>query len=239
GNMFIICIICIDYHLHSPMYIFLVCLSFMEICGISTVICKLLFILMLKNETISRAGCLTQSYFYFFITSSDFLLLSVIKKTCIRLVIGCILTSSACLLYPTVTISSAPLCGHVLNHFFCDSGAFMKLICVDTTLIKLSAVIISGIILIGPLVITIISYLLIVLTVIQIPSDTGLRKTFSTCMSHLTMVSIVFGSAIFIEIRPSGDYSIETDKAVNLISTLLGPLLNPYIYTLRNRAMHS
>ncbi|CAH2294553.1 olfactory receptor 6M1-like, partial [Pelobates cultripes] len=254
GNLLIIIIICTDYHLHLQMYFFLVCLSFMEICGISTVIPNLLVTLIVHKSILSRNACFTQSYFYFFISSSDFLLLSVMsfdryvaicyplryssiirKSTCIKLVAGCLFTSFSCLLYPTLIIPTLPYCGHILDHFFCESAALMKLICADTRLLKLSAVISSVFILIGPLLVTIISYILIVSTVIRMPSDTGRQKTFSTCLSHLTMVSIVFGSAIFIEIRPPKKYSIETDKVVNLVSTVLGPLLNPFVYTLKNQ----
>ncbi|CAH2294551.1 olfactory receptor 6M1-like [Pelobates cultripes] len=234
GNIFIIVIICADYRLHSQMYFFLVCLSFMEICGIST--------------------CYTQSYLYIFISSSDFLLLTVMsfdryvaicyplryssiirKSTCIKLVAGCVIGSFSSLMYPTLIIPSLPICGHVVDYFFCESAALMALICADISSLKFYEVIASVFFLIGPLLLTIISYMLIVSTVIRMPSDTGRQKTFSTCLSHLTMVSIVFGSAIFIEIRPPKKYAIETDKVVNLVSTVLGPLLNPFIYTLRNQ----
>ncbi|XP_053555920.1 olfactory receptor 6M1-like [Bombina bombina] len=254
ANFCIIVIICTDYNLQSPMYLFLVSLSFLEICAISVILPKFMTTLITKKTRISNAGCFTQSFFYFFLTTSDFFLLSVMsfdryvaicyplrystimrKSTCIHLVAGCYILSFLCLLYPTIMMSNLPFCGYMLDHFYCESTAMLKLICVDTSLIKLSAIIISVFVLIGPLTITVISYICIVYTVIKIPSDRGRQKTFSTCLSHLTMVSIVFGSAIFIEIRPSREYSLETDKVVNLVSTVLGPLLNPFIYTLRNK----
>ncbi|CAI9541172.1 unnamed protein product [Staurois parvus] len=154
---------------------------------------------------------------------------------CIKMVVSCFVISFLCILYPTFTLSRAPFCGNVLDHFFCDGAAMMKLVCIDISFIKLSNFISSFIILIVPLVITSISYIFIISTVIKMRSAKGHQKTFSTCVSHLTMVSIVFGGAIFIEIRPNKSYSIETDKLVNFVTTILSPLLNPFIYTLRNQ----
>lgn len=254
GNILIMFIICTDRRLHSPMYFFLVCLSFMEIVGISSVTCKLLSIFITDHHNISKSGCIAQSFFYYFFSSADFLILSVMsidrfvaicfplryssimrRSLCIKLVVSCYVISFVCLLYPTYMMARVPFCGHVLDHFFCDSAAMLSLVCVDISLIKLATMINSVIILIIPLIITSISYIFIVLTVIKMRSAIGHHRTFSTCVSHITMVSIVFGSAIFIEVKPSKSYSVEADKVVNFVSTILGPLLNPFIYTLRNQ----
>ncbi|KAE8633666.1 hypothetical protein XENTR_v10002004, partial [Xenopus tropicalis] len=254
GNLLIIIIICIDRHLHSPMYFFIVNLSFMEICGISSVMCNLLAILLTNDTHISKAGCFLQSYLYYFFFTADFLILGIMSfdryvavcnplkynsimrnSVCVKLVIGCFVTSFLCLLYQTITILRLPFCGHVLEHFFCESAALMGLICADVSLIKLTTVILSVFILIGSLTLTATSYIIIVSTILRLSSDTGRQKTFSTCLSHLTMVGILFGSAIFIMIRPHRRYSTQTDQVINLVSTMIGPLLNPFVYTLRNQ----
>nr|DBA22592.1 TPA: hypothetical protein GDO54_013609 [Pyxicephalus adspersus] len=237
GNIFMIVVIISDHHLHTPMYILLGNVSVMEVCGISAVTPKLLSVLLEEETTISLPGCHVQILLYFTISSTVFLIYSTIMRyaVCIQLTSVCLTVTFICLLYPVTMISTLTFCSCVLNDFFCDIGAVVKLICEDVSFIKLYVLIISTFILIIPLTITTISYVFIVHTVMKIPTDKGRMKTFSTCAAHLTMVSIVFGSAIFIQIRPSRDYSVETDKLVNLVSTVLSPLLNPFIYTLRNQ----
>ncbi|OCU01418.1 hypothetical protein XELAEV_18007207mg [Xenopus laevis] len=217
SNLLVI-VICMDRCLHSPMHIFIGSLSFMEVCGILSVMFNFLALLL---TTLSKAGCFLQSYMYY--------------SVCVKLVIGCFATSFLCLLYTTIILPNVPFCGHVLDHSFCETAAMVNLICADTTLIKLTSLITSILILIGSLTLTVTSYIIIESTILKLSSDTGRRKTFSTGLSRLTMVGIVFGSAIFILIRPTRQYSTQTDQVVNLVSTVMNPLLNPFIYTLRNQ----
>ncbi|KAG9466312.1 hypothetical protein GDO78_016822 [Eleutherodactylus coqui] len=254
GNILIIIIVSMDYRLHLPMYFFIVCLSCLEVIAISTVVPKFVIILFSATPSISKVGCFVQSYLFYFTSTADLLLLTVmsidrcvaiccplryssimINSICFGLMFGCLIPPFFTLLYPTIIISNLPFCGNVLNHFFCETTAMLKLICIDISLIKLNSLFSSILILIGCLLITTVSYLLIVITVIRLPTDTGRQKTFSTCVSHLTMLSLFFGSAIFILIRPPKEYSVETDKVVNLVSTVLAPLLNPFVYSLRNQ----
>ncbi|KAG9468937.1 hypothetical protein GDO78_021618 [Eleutherodactylus coqui] len=256
GNTFLIIIICINHQLHLPMYYFLAALSLMEILTNFLVIPKVLTIIIAGQTGISKEVCFTQCFFYFFCTSSCFLFLGVMsfdryvaichplryctimrKKFCILLVFGCWASAICSILYPIVVLSRMQYCSPILDHLFCDSAALVRVSCTDATLIKVYGIFSAIFILIGPLTITIISYILIVFTVIRIPSDTGRQKTFSTCLAHLTMVAIVFGSAIFLEMRPPSYQSVEVNKVLILGTTMLAPLANPFVYTLRNKSV--
>ncbi|XP_029437307.1 olfactory receptor 6M1-like [Rhinatrema bivittatum] len=254
GNILIIVIIYLDYRLHTPMYFFLANLSFLETCCISVIVPKLLILFVSEKKVISYEACLAQSYFYFYLSTTDFLLLSVMSidryvaicrplhysiimssRVCAWLVIGCWISSFLFLLLPTVLICRLPFCGpKLINHFFCDSSAMLALACADTRLIKVVALIVSSVVLLGSLALTTISYMHIISTILKKSSRKGRQRTFSTCASHLCMVSITFGSAIFIEVRPMQKSPLDLDKIVVVISSVLAPLLNPFIYTLRN-----
>nr|XP_033780577.1 olfactory receptor 6M1-like [Geotrypetes seraphini] len=254
GNILIIVVICLDYRLHTPMYFFLANLSFLEINLISVFVPKALLNLASKKNMISYAACMAQGYFYFYLSTIDFLLLSVMSidrytaichplhystimnsRVCINLVLGCWVSAFFFLLPSTVLICQLPFCGpNLIEHFFCDTSSVLALACADTQLIKLIDVIVASIVLLGPLVLIILSYIYIISTILKIPSAKGQQKAFSTCASHLTMVSLVFGSAIFIEIRPMQSSWLYTNKVVSIISSIFTPLMNPFIYTLRN-----
>ncbi|KAG9464531.1 hypothetical protein GDO78_019808 [Eleutherodactylus coqui] len=217
------------------------------------VIPDVLTITIKGQMSISKVICFTQWYFYLFLTGTCFLYLGVMsydryaaichplrystimrKELCIMLVVGCQLTSCFCLLYPCIIIVNLPYCSQILDHLFCDSAALISLACTDVRVLKFYGIISSLIVLLVPLTLTLFSYISIISTVIRIPSVTGRQKTFSTCLSHLTMVVIVFSSAIFIEIRPPSYKSVSANKVVSLGTTMLSALANPFVYTLRN-----
>ncbi|XP_030042603.1 olfactory receptor 6M1-like [Microcaecilia unicolor] len=254
GNILIIAIICLDYRLHTPMYFFLANLSFLEISCISVVVPKMLINLVVEKKSISYATCMVQGFFYFYFSATDFLLLSVMSvdryvaichplhystimssRVCIYLVLGCWVSSFLLFLPPTVLICQLPFCGlNLIEHFFCDTFSVLVLACADTQLIKLLALIVASMVLLGPLLLTMLSYIYIISTILKISSSEGQQKAFSTCTSHLTMVTLVFGSAIFIQVRPMHSSWLYMNKVVSALSTILTPLLNPFIYTLRN-----
>ncbi|XP_030042408.1 olfactory receptor 6M1-like [Microcaecilia unicolor] len=254
GNILMIVVIWLDYRLHTPMYLFLINLSFLETCFVSLLVPKMLVDFLSEKKMITFNGCMTQCYFYFLMGTTDFFLLTTMSydryvaichplhyptimsnKLCIQLVIGCWVVTSLLLLPPIILLSRLPFCGpKVINHFFCDSSTLLNLACTNTDFIKLINLIISIIVLVGPLLLIVVSYVYIISTILRIPSAHGRNKAFSTCASHLSMVTISFGSAIFIEIRPTGKKSSDIDKAVLMVSSILAPLLNPFIYTLRN-----
>ncbi|KAE8633663.1 hypothetical protein XENTR_v10002001, partial [Xenopus tropicalis] len=254
GNIFMIVIIIKDYHLHLPMYMFLASLSFTETLVNCMVIPKMLSIFIARQAFISRVGCFTQCFVFYFLTSSCFLFLGLMSidryaaichplryprimtnSVCLRSVCACFIMSFLLIFYPLITVPTLPICNQVLDHFFCEGEAIMRLFCVDTSIFRLLAVVSSVFILLGSLIITIISYILILSSILKISSVTGRSKTFSTCLSHLTMVSIVFGMSIFNQLRPHRDDFIELEKALNVGNIMVAPLLNPFVYTLRNQ----
>ncbi|XP_030042604.1 olfactory receptor 6T1-like [Microcaecilia unicolor] len=254
GNILIIVIICLDHRLHSPMYFFLVNLSFLETFCIAVVVPKVLLNYVTDRNSISFAACNAQSYLYFYLYATDFFLLTVMSmdryvaichplhystimssRICISLVLGCWVSAFFFLLPTSILIHQLPFCGpNVIEHFFCDASSMLTLVCADTQLIKLMVMIVASTVLLGPLVLTILSYIYIISTMLRMQSIKGQQKAFSTCTSHLTMVCLVFGSALFISVRPMQSNWLYTNKVVSVVSSIFTPLLNPFIYTLRN-----
>ncbi|XP_063152742.1 olfactory receptor 6M1-like [Candoia aspera] len=254
GNLIIISVVVIDAHLHTPMYFFLGNLSLLEIFFTSAIVPKMLANLLVRKKTISFSACIAQCHFYFFLGSTELLLLSVMSidryvaicnplrypvimnsRVCVSLVLGCWVGGFLHILWPTVVISQLPFCGpNVINHFFCDSTPLLKLSCSDTQLIELVDVLLASFMLVGTLLLIIISYIYIISTVLKIPSATGRLKAFSTCASHITVVTIYYGSSIFMYAQPAQSSSLEFNKVVAILTAVVTPLLNPLIYSLRN-----
>ncbi|KAM3823673.1 olfactory receptor 6M1-like [Vipera latastei] len=252
----IIILVIHDPQLHIPMYFFLGNLSCLEILITTSIIPKVLVSLLLDNKTISYPGCLLQCYFFFFLGSSDFVLLAVMSydrfvaicnplqypvimrfEFCLWLVIGCYATAFLGTILPTILVTNLSFCDrNQIDHFFCDSLALMKLACTDTKLLELISFFSSSVIVVGSFISTIISYVYIIIVIVQIPSSSGRQKAFSTCSSHLTVVSFGYSSCIFMYVRPSGS-NPSTNKIVSLINTVLTPLLSPFIFSLRNKQM--
>ncbi|XP_015672564.1 olfactory receptor 6M1 [Protobothrops mucrosquamatus] len=256
GNIMIIILVIHDPQLHIPMYFFLGNLSCLEILITTSIIPKVLVSLLLGNKSISYPGCLSQCYFFFFLGSSDFVLLAVMSydryvaicnplqypvimrhEFCLWLVISCYATGFLGTILPTILVTNLPFCDrNQIDHFFCDSLALMKLACTDTNLVELISFFSSSVIVVGSFISTIISYVYIITVIVQIPSSSGRQKAFSTCSSHLTVVSLGYSSCIFMYVRPSGS-NPSTNKIVSLINTVLTPLLSPFIFSLRNKQM--
>lgn len=255
GNTLIIILISSDYRLQSPMYFFLCNLSIIEILITLTVVPKMLQNFLLEWKNISFSGCFIQSYFYFLFGTSEYVLLAMMSydryvaicyplhyttkmngKICISLVLASWMSGFFSILIPTVMKLSLPYCGpNVINHFFCDSAPLLHLACADIHLLEFIDFLVSLPIILGSLLLTLISYIYILSTVLQIPSATGRQKAFSTCASHFTVVSIGYGTSIFIYVRPSQTSSMNLNKIASLITTAITPLLNPIIFTFRNQ----
>ncbi|XP_006031657.1 olfactory receptor 6M1-like [Alligator sinensis] len=254
GNLMIIALILSDCSLHSPMYFFLWNLSCLEILITSFVLPKVIASFLIGNKTISYSACIAQCYFYFFLGCSDFALLAIMSydryvaicnplhysmvmnsKLCLQLVIGSWAAGFLATIVPTILVIKLPFCrvNHI-DHFFCDSVALIKLSCADTSFVELVSFLSSIIILLGSFVMAVVSYIYIVITILRLPSASRRQKAFSTCSAHLTIVTLGYGSCIFMYVRPStSDPSI--NKLVALINTVVTPLMSPFVFTLRNQ----
>ena len=253
GNGVIISLIWADSRLQTPMYFFLSNLSLLDISYTSSVTPKLLSFLLKDRKTISLAGCISQTYFFFILGTVEFILLVVMSfdryvaicnplrytivmnsRLCLLLVLGCWVGAFLSVLCPTIVVSRLPFCHKEIHHFFCDIAPLLQVACIDTHFIEMINFLLSSLILLTSLVITTVSYTYIISTILRIPSAQGRQKAFSTCASHITVVSIAYGSNIFMYVRPSQSHSLEFDKVTAVLTIMGTPLLNPFIYSLRN-----
>ncbi|NXW94896.1 O11L1 protein, partial [Alopecoenas beccarii] len=256
GNIIIISVVTLEPRLHLPMYKFLKNLSFLEVCYTTTVIPKMLANLLAKRKSISFSGCMAQLYYFISLGATECYLLAVMaydrylavceplhygvvmtaeSYTC--LAVGCWVTGVFTGFLPCLMVSRLHFCSdNLINHFFCDISPLLKLSCSDTTVTEAVIFILSFLVLASCFLLTLVSYLLIILSILKIPSASGKRITFSTCSSHLMVVTIYYGTMISMYVRPTYNLSSELNKAVSVLYTIVTPLLNPVIYSLRNKA---
>ncbi|XP_075415714.1 olfactory receptor 1E2-like [Tenrec ecaudatus] len=257
GNLTIIILIRLDSHLHTPMYLFLSNLSFSDFCFSSVTMPKLLQNMQSQVPSIPYGGCLTQMYFFmFFGDLESFLLMTMAydryvaicfplhyttimrPQLCISLMALCwVLTTFNAMLH-TLLMARLSFCAdNVIPHFFCDMSALLKLACSDTQANVLAIFVMGGLILVIPFLLIIMSYARIVSSILKVPSVRGICKAFSTCGSHLTMVSLFYGTVIGLYLCPSANNSTNKDTVMALMYSVVTPMLNPFIYSLRNRDM--
>ncbi|XP_027281952.1 olfactory receptor 1496 [Cricetulus griseus] len=255
GNLIIIVLILLDSHLHTPMYLFLSNLSFSDLCFSSVTMPKLLQNMQSQDPSISYVGCLTQMYFLMFFGDMESFLLVVMAydryvAICFPLHYSSIMSPKlcACLLLPlwmlatsnammhTLLMARLSFCeNNVIPHFFCDSLALLKLACTDTYINDLMIFIMSGLIGIAPFLLIVMSYARIVFSIVKVHSTQGIHKLFSTCGSHLSVVSLFYGTVIGVYVCPSGDNSTVKETTMAMMYTVVTPMLNPFIYSLRNK----
>ncbi|XP_007506863.2 olfactory receptor 998 [Monodelphis domestica] len=255
GNLGMIVLIWIDSQLYTPMYFFLSHLSFVDICFSSTIAPKMLADFFVEKKTISFLGCSAQMWFFgIFVTTECFLLAAMAydryiaicnsllytvvmsRSVCIHLVVGPYIMGLLNAMTNTVLTFQLPFCGqNVINHFFCDISPLLSLACTDTHLNELVLLIMAGGVGVFSGLTILISYIYILLAILRIRSAEGRSKAFSTCSSHLTAVSIMYGTLFFIYVRPSASFSLDLNKVVSVFYTAVIPMLNPLIYSLRNK----
>ncbi|XP_075768036.1 olfactory receptor 10A7-like [Pelodiscus sinensis] len=255
GNIIVIVLVVADRHLHTPMYFFLGNLSCLEICYSSTVLPQLLAGLLAGDWTISFTGCLTQLYFFGALAGSECLLLSVMSydrylaicnplhyaarmsgRFCLQFAVGSWIGGLLSSCITTVSITQLTFCGpNGIDHFFCDFIPIVKLSCNDPLLMDTLAFTVSLIFLLVPFVLTLGSYICILRTILRIRATIGRQKAFSTCSSHLIVVSIYYGALMIVYMFPTTDLLSDFRKVLSVSYTVLTPLVNPLIYALRNR----
>ncbi|XP_008822587.1 olfactory receptor 1L6-like [Nannospalax galili] len=257
GNSVIIAAIRGDAHLHTPMYFFLSNLSLVDICFTTVIVPQMLLNLLTQKKTILFAQCLTQMYFFVAFGITDSFLLAAMAvdryvaicnplhytttmspRRCHLLVIASWVVSHLHSLTHTVLMGHLSFCGlNIIHHFFCDVQPLLTLSCSDTSINELLAFTEGSFVIMSPFIFIIVSYVYIAHTVLKVPSGRGRHKVFSTCGSHLTVVALFYGTIISVYIRPSSTYSVTKDRVVTIIYTVVTPMLNPFIYSLRNRDM--
>ncbi|XP_075384354.1 olfactory receptor 1F1-like [Tenrec ecaudatus] len=257
GNLLIILAISTDSRLHTPMYFFLSNLSFVDLCFSSTNVPKMLVNYLLGSQIISFLGCLTQLYFFIMFTVMDHCLLAVMAydrfvavchplhytkkmtpELCALLIsVACGIANANALLH-TLLLARLSFCAdNRIPHFFCDVAALLKLSCSDTHLNEMVILTEGSLITIIPFVCILVSYIYITSAVLRVPSTQGKWKAFSTCGSHLAVVSLFYGTIIAVYLNPSSSHSAEKDIAATVMYTVVTPMLNPFIYSLRNKDM--
>uniref|UniRef100_A0A8C4YAM8 Olfactory receptor n=1 Tax=Gopherus evgoodei TaxID=1825980 RepID=A0A8C4YAM8_9SAUR len=251
GNMMILLVIWADRHLHTPMYFFLSNLSLLDICYSSVTVPKMLESFLAEKKTISVHGCIAQLFFFFFLATTECYLLAVMaydrytaiceplhylkimsEPVCMWMAGGAWIAGLLNSLVNTLLVTDLHFCGQMeINHFCCELPILLPLSCTDTfinEMVLFAFTIILGML---SLLLTLVSYMFIISTILRIPSKEGRCKAFSTCTSHLIMVGLFYGTGLISYIRTDSNLN----KVFSVFYTVLTPLVNPIIYSLRNK----
>ncbi|XP_021552858.1 olfactory receptor 2B2 isoform X1 [Neomonachus schauinslandi] len=257
GNLAIILVSHLDPKLHTPihpgappMYFFLTNLSLLDLCYTTSMVPQMLVNIYNTRKVISYGGCVAQLFIFLALGSTECLLLAVMsfdrfvaicrplhysvimhQRLCLQLAAASWLSGFGNSVLQSTWTLQMPLCGREVDHFFCEVPALLKLSCVDTTANEAELFFISVLFLLIPVILILISYAFIVQAVLRIQSADGQRKAFSTCGSHLIMVSLFYGTAISMYLQPPSPASKDRGKMVSLFCGIIAPMLNPLIYT--------
>ncbi|XP_012884509.1 PREDICTED: olfactory receptor 8K3-like [Dipodomys ordii] len=255
GNLGMIVLTTVDSRLQTPMYFFLRHLAFTDL-GYSTAVGpKMLVNFVVEQNVISYSLCATQLSFFLVFIISELFILSAMSydryvAICKPLLYTVIMSQRVCWvlvaipylyctfvsLLVTIKIFTLSFCGYnVISHFYCDSLPLLTLICSDTHEIELIILILAAFNLLSSLLVVLVSYLWILVAILKMKSAEGRRKAFSTCGSHLTVVVVFYGTLIFMYVQPKSSHSFDTDKLASVFYTMIIPMLNPLIYSLRNK----
>ncbi|XP_038170578.1 olfactory receptor 6C2 [Arvicola amphibius] len=255
GNLTIIILTLVDPHLKTPMYFFLRNFSFLEVSFTTVCIPRFLYSLSSRDNTITYNACASQIFFVILFGATEFFLLAAMSydryvaickplhymtimnsRVCALLVISCWVSGLMIIIPPLSLGLQLDFCdSNAIDHFSCDAGPLLKISCSDTWVIEQMVIFAAVFALIITLICVVLSYTYIIRTILRFPSAQQRKKAFSTCSSHMIVVSITYGSCIFIYIKPSAKDEVAINKGVSVLTTSVAPLLNPFIYTLRNK----
>ncbi|XP_074838678.1 olfactory receptor 10A4-like [Carettochelys insculpta] len=259
GNLLVILLIKLNFSLHTPMYFFLVNLSTLDICFTTTVVPQLLVHLLVEEKTISIAGCAAQSYVFAIMGLTECCLLSAMAydryvAICHPLHYTTIMSVQVCAQLAGVSwaigvfvegaevtwVFSLPFCGsNRIHHFFCDFSPLLNMACADTSKNIALGFTVTVLFILGPFLLIVLSYIHIVSTILKLPSAEGRRKAFSTCLSHLTVVTVFYGLLLITYLGAKSSSNSESDLLISLLNTIVSPALNPIIYALRNKEVNA
>ncbi|XP_032164520.1 olfactory receptor 1J1 [Mustela erminea] len=257
GNLLIILLIRLDSRLHTPMYFFLSHLAFTDIAFSSVTVPKMLMNMHTKYKSIPYSGCISQTYFFIFFADLDsFLITSMAydryvaichplhytiimsQSICVMLVAGSWVIACACALLHTLLLARLSFCAdHTIPHFFCDLAALLEMSCSDTSLNQLVIFTAGLTAIMLPFLCIMVSYGHIGATILKVPSTKGICKALSTCGSHLSVVTLYYGAIIGLYFLPSSNNTNDKNIIASLMYTVVTPMLNPFIYSLRNKDM--
>ncbi|XP_048213621.1 olfactory receptor 2T27-like [Perognathus longimembris pacificus] len=255
GNSILLLLIWLDSHLHTPMYFLLSQLSVIDLAYISSTVPKTVTNYFTGKKSISYLACASQMFFFLTLGLAECILLTLMAydryiavcnplrytvlmspKVCLQMAVtawtGAVLAALVHTIYPM----HFPVCGsREINHYFCEMPAILRMSCVDTSVYEMVKFVSTIIFLLVPFILILASYVSIFLTVLKMNSRKGKNKALATCSSHLTVVSLYFGQAIFIYMTPSSSHTPEQDQVGAVLGTIVTPMLNPIIYSLRNK----
>ncbi|XP_078497343.1 olfactory receptor 6N2-like [Lissotriton helveticus] len=255
GNILLVTLTLYEVALKTPMYMLLTNLSLLDIFFTTVTVPKMLYGFLAEKKNISFVGCFVQMYFLHFLGSAECFLLTVMSfdryvaicfplrytqvmstRVCRSLAYASWISGLLCPVGHTLLVSSLSYCAsNKVNHFFCDAPPLLQLSCSDSTSSVLELLTLAALVVGGSFLLTLTSYVCIIISILKIRSAEGRKKAFSTCAAHLTVVSIYFGTIGFMYVRLKSSYSLDQDKLISVLYNILTPMLNPMIYSFRNK----
>ncbi|XP_033027082.1 olfactory receptor 14I1-like [Lacerta agilis] len=254
GNLLIIATVALDHQLHTPMYFFLMNLALMDVGSVSVILPKSMANSIMNSRSVSYSGCVAQVFFYMFFVASGLAILTVMaydryvaicnplqyeaimhKGACFQMAVIVWVTCLFYALVQTCGTFANTFCSNTINQFFCEIPKLLKLSCSNIYLVEVGFILIGCFIALGCFIFIIITYMRVFAAVRRIPSVHGKKKALSTCLPHLTVVTVFVFTSIFAYTRPPSNVSSDLDIVFSVIYTLISPILNPFIYSMRNK----